>query len=118
MKANQLEGEVVYKQSKRKCKTKGRSTHHWIIDEPNGKLSMGTCKYCNASQEFANSQSYSAWLNATKINGRYKGWKKNFPQRAGGTDTSPTTAQRKILKAKTTRQKTEAKRELHAKKLS
>ena len=106
MKANQLEGEVVYKQSKRKCKTKGRSTHHWIIDEPNGKLSMGTCKYCNASQEFANSQSYSAWLNATNSNGRYKGWKKQ--------QQPPL----QILKAKTTRQKTDAKRELHAKKLS
>ena len=105
MKANQLEDEVVYKQSKRKCRTKGRSPHHWIIDEPNGKLSMGICKYCNANQEFANSQSYSAWLKATNSNGRYKGWKKQQPPL-------------QILKAKTTRQKTEAKRELHAKKLS
>ena len=116
MKANQLEGEVVYKQSKRKCKTKGRSTHHWIIDEPNGKLSMGTCKYCNANQEFANSQSYSAWLKATNSNGRYKGWKKQpGPPSPIGRPSQP---QLKILKAKTTRQKTDAKRELHAKKLS
>ena len=106
MKANQVEGEIIYKVSKRKCKTKGRTTHHWDIDPPNGKISIGTCRYCNASQEFANSQSYSAWLNATKINGRYKGWKKQ--------QQPPL----QILKAKTTRQKTDAKRELHAKKLS
>ena len=28
--------------------------HHWILDEPNGPVSLGICKVCHATQEFKN----------------------------------------------------------------
>ncbi len=28
--------------------------HRWRIDEPNGQLSVGTCKTCGATKEFKN----------------------------------------------------------------
>ena len=29
-------------------------THHWLIDEPNGPLSQGTCRACGATRVFRN----------------------------------------------------------------
>ena len=29
--------------------------HYWIIDEPDGPMSMGTCKHCGLGQFFKNS---------------------------------------------------------------
>lgn len=29
-------------------------THRWIIEEPNGPTSLGTCKHCGATKEYAN----------------------------------------------------------------
>jgi hypothetical protein len=28
--------------------------HRWRIDEPNGQISVGTCKTCGATKEFKN----------------------------------------------------------------
>ena len=35
--------------------------HHWMIDQPNGPTSMGTCKICGLSQEFNNSVQGNGW---------------------------------------------------------
>ena len=35
--------------------------HHWVIDEPNGPTSNGTCKVCGAAREFKNSIQGSGW---------------------------------------------------------
>ena len=31
--------------------------HHWRIDEPNGRMSAGTCLRCGSAREFPNSLS-------------------------------------------------------------
>ena len=41
--------------------TESDCMHHWVIDEPNGPTSMGTCKICGLSQEFRNSIQGSGW---------------------------------------------------------
>jgi len=28
--------------------------HHWIIEFPNGRTSVGRCKYCGITKEFSN----------------------------------------------------------------
>ena len=35
--------------------------HHWLIDQPNGPTSIGTCKICGLTQEFKNSIQGSGW---------------------------------------------------------
>ena len=35
--------------------------HHWMIDEPNGPTSNGTCRICGAKREFKNSIQGSGW---------------------------------------------------------
>ena len=42
------------------AKTDG-CVHHWVIDPPNGAVSMGRCKSCGEEQEFRNSFEYSSW---------------------------------------------------------
>jgi hypothetical protein len=34
---------------------------HWIIDPPNGPVSVGHCKKCGSSKEFKNSFEYNTW---------------------------------------------------------
>ncbi len=29
-------------------------THHWLIEEPNGPVSQGTCRSCGATRVFRN----------------------------------------------------------------
>jgi hypothetical protein len=36
------------------AKTEGQHFHHWKIAEPNGQVSVGTCKVCGATKEFKN----------------------------------------------------------------
>ena len=35
--------------------------HHWVIDQPNGPTSKGTCKVCGVKEEFRNSMPGSGW---------------------------------------------------------
>jgi hypothetical protein len=35
--------------------------HHWIIESPNGPVSMGVCKLCGVRSEFKNSIQGSGW---------------------------------------------------------
>ncbi len=35
--------------------------HHWMIESPNGPVSMGTCRVCGESSEFKNSIQGSGW---------------------------------------------------------
>ena len=39
----------------------GGCKHHWMIEPPNGAVSIGKCKTCGISQEFRNSFEYSSW---------------------------------------------------------
>ncbi len=36
-------------------------SHHWIIETPNGPISMGICKLCGAKKEFMNSPEIYFW---------------------------------------------------------
>jgi hypothetical protein len=42
-------------------KKRGKCSHYWIIDSPNGPTSVGRCKYCGAVKEFDNYLPYSSW---------------------------------------------------------
>jgi hypothetical protein len=42
-------------------KAKDGSTHHWVIDPPNGPVSTGTCKKCGEQKDFKNSVEFSSW---------------------------------------------------------
>ena len=36
-------------------------TCHWVIEPPNGPVSMGKCKNCGTQKEFKNSFEYNTW---------------------------------------------------------
>ena len=36
-------------------------TCHWVIEPPNGPVSMGKCKKCGTEKEFKNSFEYNTW---------------------------------------------------------
>ena len=42
------------------CVEKGE-TCHWVIEPPNGPVSMGKCKKCGTQKEFKNSFEYNTW---------------------------------------------------------
>ena len=42
------------------CETNG-DTHHWMLEEPNGPVTLGICKKCLSKKEFKNNQNTSAW---------------------------------------------------------
>ena len=35
--------------------------HYWLIESPNGPISIGTCKHCGEEREFRNSVQVSSW---------------------------------------------------------
>jgi hypothetical protein len=35
--------------------------HHWLIESPNGAMSLGRCKLCGAEKEFPNSAEDRLW---------------------------------------------------------
>ena len=39
-------------------------SHHWLIEPPNGAVSVGKCRLCGESREFRNSYEYSSWYGA------------------------------------------------------
>ena len=41
--------------------TKASCTHHWVIEPPNGAISVGKCRMCGERREFRNSYEYSSW---------------------------------------------------------
>ena len=56
---------------KRKVHYKMACTHHFIIDAPNGKISIGTCKKCGKKQDHHNSIDFTHWSNS-----KYHGYTK------------------------------------------
>jgi hypothetical protein len=36
-------------------------THYWVVDQPNGPVSIGNCKLCGHKEEFRNSMPGSGW---------------------------------------------------------
>ncbi|MFN0095540.1 MAG: hypothetical protein ACKVVT_12305 [Dehalococcoidia bacterium] len=49
--------------------------HHWVIETPNGAISLGRCKRCGAENEFRNSSEDLMWdSDSFSLNGsRYRG---------------------------------------------
>ena len=48
--------------TQRKQATKqARCRHHWLIESPQGRTSMGMCKLCGAQKEFSNSATDFLW---------------------------------------------------------
>lgn len=35
--------------------------HHWLIEDPNGPISVGTCRSCGERREFKNSIQITSW---------------------------------------------------------
>ena len=35
--------------------------HYWLIESPQGPVSIGTCKHCDKKQEFWNSMPNTGW---------------------------------------------------------
>jgi hypothetical protein len=31
-----------------------QKAHHWMLESPNGRMSLGTCKFCGTGQRFSN----------------------------------------------------------------
>ena len=52
--------------------TDGGCKHHWVIEPPNGAVSMGKCKLCGTNQEFRNSFEYSSWYGTKSPNANAK----------------------------------------------
>lgn len=44
-----------------KAASKDTCTHHWVIEPPNGAVSVGKCRHCGERREFRNSYEYSSW---------------------------------------------------------
>jgi len=44
--------------------------HHWIIDPPDGQISMGRCKRCGQEREFYNYVACSQWDNESSFSVR------------------------------------------------
>lgn len=49
--------------------------HHWVIETPNGSLSLGFCKLCGVERSFRNSSEDMMWdSDSFSLNGsRYRG---------------------------------------------
>ena len=50
----------------KRCAKGRKFAHHWKIEIPNGKISVGICIYCKKKKEFENSHSYSNWYQKSK----------------------------------------------------
>ena len=44
--------------------------HHWLIEPPSKRISVGTCKYCGSEKDFFNSIQMSAWDPPKRRQGR------------------------------------------------
>ena len=52
--------KTAVKQRERATKQEG-CRHHWLIESPQGRTSMGMCKLCGAQKEFSNSGTDFLW---------------------------------------------------------
>jgi len=52
--------KTAVKQRERATK-KRQCRHHWLIESPQGRTSMGMCKLCGAQKEFSNSATDFLW---------------------------------------------------------
>ncbi len=63
--------------------------HHWLIAPPNGPTSLGTCKKCEATQEFSNSErdSIRSWhiKPKSRSNAQRNRWTEEARDRAAAT---------------------------------
>lgn len=66
--------------------------HHWMIESPNGPVSMGTCKVCGESSEFKNSIQGSGWDRESPQSKRARQAKANAAANAGATNGSADSA--------------------------
>ena len=55
--------KVLEKREKKAEQTE--CVHHWVIDPPDGPISMGYCQKCGKVEEFPNHFAYSTWDNTS-----------------------------------------------------
>jgi hypothetical protein len=46
---------------RRQATNRAQCRHHWLIESPQGRTSMGMCKLCGAQKEFSNSTGDFLW---------------------------------------------------------
>ncbi len=51
--------------------------HHWLIESPQGPISMGMCKLCGAQKEFSNSATGFLWEDAPLSELSHSRWGKS-----------------------------------------
>jgi len=82
--------------TRRKQATKGaHCRHHWLIESPQGPISMGMCKLCGAQKEFSNSTGGFLWEDeplSELSSGRWgKSRELHAPTGKGADDSASTT---------------------------
>jgi hypothetical protein len=82
--------------TRRKQVTKGGPCrHHWLIESPQGRTSMGMCKLCGAQKEFSNSTGDFLWESEPLAELSYGRWGKSrelhAPTGKGADDSASTT---------------------------
>jgi hypothetical protein len=82
--------------SRHKQATKeARCRHHWLIESPQGRTSMGMCKLCGAQKEFSNSTGDFLWETEPLSELSTGSWGKSrdfhAPTGEGGDDSVSTT---------------------------
>jgi len=82
--------------TRRKQATKGaHCRHHWLIESPQGPISMGMCKLCGAQKEFSNSAMGFLWEDEPLSELSHSRWGKSrelhAPTSKGAADSASTT---------------------------
>ena len=54
-------GTATKKRTRRTATAEAVHNHHWLLESPNGPLSIGTCSSCGETREFRNSSEDSIW---------------------------------------------------------
>ena len=54
-------GTATKKRTRRTATAETGHNHHWLLESPNGPLSIGTCSSCGETREFRNSSEDSIW---------------------------------------------------------
>ena len=54
-------GTATKKRTRRTATAETVHNHHWLLESPNGPLSIGTCSSCGETREFRNSSEDSIW---------------------------------------------------------
>lgn len=59
--------------------------HHWVIESPNGRESVGICKHCSTEKSFQNSNEQVMWEQTNTIR-NHNAVRVRRPQASGLSD--------------------------------